>query len=1272
MRFLADGPHIPDDLLEARDRGEVVFLCGAGVSRPAGMPGFLELARDVVQELKTQSSAPSLELLSLWEREDIPEAARPSLDQIFERLQIEYGPDEIELQIARRLMTNRGSNDSTHKTVLRLSRGTEGKPQVVTTNFDHLFEFEDEAIRLFFPPDLPSLSYGRELNGLVYLHGRVQDEINNGGDSQGLVVSSSDFGQAYLAEGWATRFILELLDRYTVVLLGYSASDPPVKYLLQGLRKSRLTKGARIYAFDAGAEHEVLARWDDSAVTALAYQKTQGHSALWNSLEAWAARADDPRAWQKEVVGLAQEGPRGLERHERGQVASIVRTVDGARLFAEADPPPPSEWLCVFDRAVRFGKIERDPYGALPDFDPLAEYGLDDDPQRPEGNVSGPRDSGDHLLSLRIEDKHEAKLDLAETLSQEQMDLPGRLTQLVRWIVKVSDEPVVPWWAAKHTRLHPLLLRKIDSNIRLNPDQYPPLARSTWALLFEKFENQPSDELRGSLLAFKELVAVEGWTYRVLAQLERGLAPYLTTESFPVVRPRRPPLGDWDKLNVSEIADFRLRFPFVREISFDIPDEVLPSVYIIGRRQLERVIGLLGVAGRARERMRIFASNTVGVVRGENPNALVEWFRDIIGRMVETRPGFVRADLALWPDGDLFFFHGLRMYVWSLNAFFEGNEVGDELLSLPDNAFWDDYHMRQLMHLLVERWQSFTQGQRRGIEKRLARGRGRFAFESDDEYERRRLIQSGRILLWLVSRGCELGSPGKATVESFREIDPDWSPDLEGDSEDDGEGRWVTTDPDPTVLLDVAISEIVPLALDQTTLSYAEGTDYEPFVGLVRERPERALGALKYQANREDFPLNLWKTALMEWPNEAHPRDTWLFGAMITLLPKSAVFDLRSELFGWLKQHLSKIATEDQERALSIFDVTLDKLLGRGEAATQSGIAERVAGDSIGWSRKTLLHAINSPVGLATWVLLDLLRLHDSAGDSGIPSEFKGRLEKLLRAPGEGADHAVSAIALRLEWLHYLDPEWVRVLLVPWFSRGNPFSEPAWNGVLHGRSLRKPAVFSLLRMHFLNVFVSANEWKWGDEGLEVLHKFIVLGCLWRKYDRVYLTFSEAHRVLKETSDSGRLQTLRFLSDLLADDANEVDWHGFGERFLDEAWPREVRFQTEGTSLLLAEIAGFARESFPEAVQSILPRLVPITKDSWFLLRVVSRAGEKREFEVATDFPEATLNLMIGLVPGKPSENLFDLNNILERIAEANPTLRQDSRWKRLKRIALQT
>ena len=83
MRFHADGPSIPSELLDARDRGNVVFFCGAGVSRPAGLPSFSELARRVMKALGTDATARSRTLL------EQPGGAE-SLDRVFNLLQQEY------------------------------------------------------------------------------------------------------------------------------------------------------------------------------------------------------------------------------------------------------------------------------------------------------------------------------------------------------------------------------------------------------------------------------------------------------------------------------------------------------------------------------------------------------------------------------------------------------------------------------------------------------------------------------------------------------------------------------------------------------------------------------------------------------------------------------------------------------------------------------------------------------------------------------------------------------------------------------------------------------------------------------------------------------------------------------------------------------------------------------------------------------------------------------------------------------------------------------
>jgi hypothetical protein len=52
MRFIANGPDIPDELLLSRVAGDVILFCGAGVSQAeARLPNFASLGRKVINIL---------------------------------------------------------------------------------------------------------------------------------------------------------------------------------------------------------------------------------------------------------------------------------------------------------------------------------------------------------------------------------------------------------------------------------------------------------------------------------------------------------------------------------------------------------------------------------------------------------------------------------------------------------------------------------------------------------------------------------------------------------------------------------------------------------------------------------------------------------------------------------------------------------------------------------------------------------------------------------------------------------------------------------------------------------------------------------------------------------------------------------------------------------------------------------------------------------------------------------------------------------------------
>src|SRR4051794_32735838 len=103
MRFLKDGPSIPDDLLTARDEGRVAFFCGAGVSRArAGLSGFFGLADDVIHHLGVIADSPARKILN--EAREIDKRTGVtgliSVDRIFGLLEREFLVRDIEVAVA--------------------------------------------------------------------------------------------------------------------------------------------------------------------------------------------------------------------------------------------------------------------------------------------------------------------------------------------------------------------------------------------------------------------------------------------------------------------------------------------------------------------------------------------------------------------------------------------------------------------------------------------------------------------------------------------------------------------------------------------------------------------------------------------------------------------------------------------------------------------------------------------------------------------------------------------------------------------------------------------------------------------------------------------------------------------------------------------------------------------------------------------------------------------------------------------------------------------
>ncbi|MEO7469445.1 MAG: SIR2 family protein, partial [Sphingobium limneticum] len=543
MRFLADGPDIPDDLLDARDEGQVIFFCGAGVSQhEAGGPNFHQLAKLVVEDLGSARGSPARQLL------DFAKGVQPiagvggmmPADRIFGLLEQEFPSIEVRRAVSRAIRPTADAGFGPHRSLIDLSRTPDGIVRLVTTNFDRIFEQAHPGLRTIDPPVLPDPARPGSLDGIIHLHGKVSlDYVAP--ESAEFVLSSADFGRAYLADGWATDFIRALMDRYRIVFVGYSADDPPVQYLLEALQPT--SAPGRLYALQEGEASLAAGLWQHKGVTAIPFS---GFQTLWDSLGAWAERARDPDGWRARIAAMATAGPRSLLPHERGQVANLVSSAIGAETFSRHEPAPPAEWVCVFDPYVRYDRVRPvDVWDAASsDFDPFESYGLDSDPppRRSEDETmieqrEVPKASWSALEAIATDEpggRAPAVQSVRGPTASHPPALPKRLFRLARWFGRVATDPIAIWWAAGQNALHPDMLKFAQRDVL--QDGVDAAVRNAWRCISAALREPPSDAQDPWIL--QHAVAIEGWSTLSLQRLLEIERPRLV-----VLRPTTSPIS---------------------------------------------------------------------------------------------------------------------------------------------------------------------------------------------------------------------------------------------------------------------------------------------------------------------------------------------------------------------------------------------------------------------------------------------------------------------------------------------------------------------------------------------------------------------------------------------------------------------------------------------------------------------------------------------------------------------------------------------------------
>ena len=629
-------------------------------------------------------------------------------------------------------------------------------------------------------------------------------------------------------------------------------------------------------------------------------------------------------------------------------------------------------------------------------------------------------------------------------------------------------------------------------------------------------------------------------------------------------------------------------------------------------------------------------------------------------------PALARAEVTLWPRDDEFFFDKLRIYALMKPNLFTGHESAEGILALSDNGFWNRHHRRELLHTLRARWNDFPDEDRRRIEAKILQGPSRWNQEDPDEYDRRKAISAATILGWLKLQNCKLSAEVEQQLPKLREADDRWRQSWDASADDSSEARGgsVSVNTDASKIIDAPLAEVIPRAEEHTKHAFLELTEYRPFDGLVKARPLRALSALGVEARNGRYPTTFWRSALMDWPDDAPDRLRHLFAARLVRLPQEVISDLKYYIPQWFRTNFPKLAKVSVDKCWPLWDALVDRLFALGPEGARSGLGDvSVGGKPLYRSRRTYDHSINSAFGKLAEALFDILNDRKRTQGAGIPADIRGRLERLFDAPGEGADYSVCETTVRLRWLFYIDPEWVTEKVVPFFDSDHPRYEPAWNGYLHDNQVPAPELFALLKPDFLQAFPHSSVWAWDHGPIHRLSEFLVIACWWHLKDHHYINYAEARLALQQATKEGREHAIWFLANLVRD---QKEWKTFGKHFVQRSWPRERKFQTSTSSRNFAHLAEEAGDEFPDVVKTTLPLLGPVDHVD-MLIYGGTRDGDGTA--LAARFPEAMVSLLDRVVPDWSIIPPHDLRQIIDMIVSAEPTLRQDSRWRRLDEIA---
>jgi hypothetical protein len=168
-----------------------------------------------------------------------------------------------------------------------------GVHTIVTTNFDLLLEAAAKknglSVQSYALGGIPRPGRRRDFAGILHIHGALERDAARTSD---LILSDQDFGEFYLRRRVVPDFIYDAARLFHLVLVGYSANDPPMRYLLNAVAAdgTRFEDLKERFTFVGSHSFDPieLEDWRGRGITPIHYDAADNHSSLHSTLARWA------------------------------------------------------------------------------------------------------------------------------------------------------------------------------------------------------------------------------------------------------------------------------------------------------------------------------------------------------------------------------------------------------------------------------------------------------------------------------------------------------------------------------------------------------------------------------------------------------------------------------------------------------------------------------------------------------------------------------------------------------------------------------------------------------------------------------------------------------------------------------------------------------------------------------------------------------------------------------------------------------------------------